>query len=170
MALPNILKQFNLFDDGNSLLGEIEEVGLPKLGRKTEAYQGGGMLGPVDIDLGNEKLELEITCGGWLRNAVLSYGQAKAASSAWRFAGAYQRDDTGDVMAVEIHARGRFSEIDRGKAKVGDKSQTKLKASLTYYKEVIDGVTLLEIDLLNFVFIVNGVDMLDKQRKAIGLA
>ena len=33
----------------------------------------------------------------------------------------------------------------------------------------MDGVVLVEIDLLNFVEIVNGVDMLAAQRRAIGL-
>lgn len=169
MALPSNLKHMNLFADGVSLVGEIDEVSLPKLTRKTEDYLGGGMVAPVQIDLHQEKLEMEITCAGYLRDAITQYGLAKADGGMWRFAGAYQRDDTGDVMAVEIIARGRFSELDRGKAKVGSKSETKMKAALTYYKESIDGVDQIEIDAINFVFVIRGVDMLAKHRKAIGL-
>lgn len=168
--LPAQLKFMNLFAEGNSLLGEIDEVGLPKLGRKTEEYLGGGMLAPVDIDMGLQKPEMELTCGGWLKDAITQFGQAKAGGAMWRFAGSYERDDTGDVMAVEIIAHGRFNEIDRGKAKVGSKSETKLKASLTYYKETVDGVEQVEIDVLNMIYKIRGVDMLAKHRKAIGLA
>lgn len=170
MALPNQLKNMNVFADGNSLMGEIEEVTLPKLNRKTEDFQGGGMVAPVAIDLGQEKMEMELSCGGWLKDAITQYGIAKASGAMWRFAGAHQRDDIGDVMAVEIIARGRFVEIDRGKAKVGGKSESKMKAALTYYKEAVDGVDQIEIDAINFVYKIRGVDMLAAQRKAIGLA
>lgn len=170
MALPNSLKNFNLYADGGSLMGIIEEVSLVKLSRKMESFQGGGMVAPVDIDLGNEKLELDFTCGGFVSELVKQYGMAKASGALLRFAGAYQRDDTGDVQAVEIVARGRYAEVDFGNAKISDKSQTKIKASLTYYKLTVDGQVLVEIDALGMIFIVNGVDMLAAQRKAIGLA
>lgn len=170
MALPNSLKNFNLFADGGSLMGVVEEVALPKLSRKMEAFQGGGMVAPVDIDLSNEKLELDFTCGGFVADLVKQYGLAKASGALLRFSGAYQRDDTGDVQAVEIVARGRYAEIDFGNAKVGDKTTTKLKATLSYYKLTVDGVVLVEIDALAMIFIINGVDMLAAQRKAIGLA
>lgn len=170
MALPNILKNFNLYADGNSLMGVADEVTLPKLSRKMESFQAGGMVAPVDIDLGNEKLEHEFSCGGFVAELVKQYGATKISGVLLRFAGAYQRDDTGDVQSVEIVTRGRYSEIDFGKAKVGDKSETKFKCSLSYYKLTVDGKVLFEIDAIGMVFTVNGVDLLDKQRKAIGLA
>ena len=50
MALPKKLKHLNLFNDGNSYLGIAKAVTLPVLGRKLEAYRGGGMDGPVKVD------------------------------------------------------------------------------------------------------------------------
>lgn len=170
MALPNQLKNFNAFADGVSLMGVIEEVGLPKLSRKLETFQGGGMVAPVDIDLGLEKLELELTSGGFVIDQVKQFGLGKANGALVRYAGAYQRDDTGDVQAVEIVTRGRYSEIDFGNAKVGDKSTTKSKVSLSYYKLTVNGEVLVEIDVLAFICTINGVDLLAAQRKAIGLA
>ena len=43
MALPKKLKMMNLFNEGNSYLGQTGEVTLPKLGRKLEAWRGGGI-------------------------------------------------------------------------------------------------------------------------------
>lgn len=170
MALPNTLKNFNAFNDGKSFMGLIEELKLPKLSRKMEEFRGGGMDGPVDIDVGQEKLEIEQVCGGFVVDAYKAYGLTKAAGVLIRFAGAYQRDDTGDVMAVEIVVRGRHKEIDPGDAKGGDKGKTTIKSTLTYYKLTVDGKEVLEIDLLSFLFKVDGTDMLEAQRKAIGLA
>lgn len=169
MGMPRKLKNFNAFNDGKSYMGEVAEVALPKLGRKFEDWRGGGMNGPVPADLGIEKLELEMTCGGFMRQVFEQFGTTKADGVMIRFAGAYQRDDTGEVDAVEVVMRGRHQEIDSGKAKGGDNTEIKVKSALSYYKLSINGTVLIEIDLLNFVEIVNGKDILAAQRKAIGL-
>lgn len=170
MALPSVLKNFNLFNEGASYMGLAEEVKLPKLKRKTEEFRGGGMNGPVAIDLGQEGLEMEFTAGGLLPDVLRQYGIPKASGVMLRFAGAYQRDDTGQVQAVEIVVRGRHEEIDPGDAKAGDKSKTVVKSKLAYYKLSIDGKPVIEIDLVNMVEIVNDVDLLAEQRRAVGLA
>lgn len=41
--------------------------------------------------------------------------------------------------------------------------------SLSYYRLVCNGETLIEIDIPNFVEIVGGVDRLAQQRRDIGL-
>lgn len=105
MALPRILKHFNVFADGNSHAGEVEEITLPKLTRKLEEYRAGGMNGPIDVDLGNEKLELETTYGGLMRDILKQYGTTTVDGALVRFAGAYQSEDTGAVDAVEITVR-----------------------------------------------------------------
>lgn len=170
MALPNSLKNFNVFVDGVSYMGIADEIKLPKLARKMEAFRGGGMDGEIEIDMGQEKLELEIVCGGFVAEAYKSYGSSKANGVLVRFAGAYQRDDTEAVQAVEIVVRGRYSEIDPDSAKGGDKGKHTFKLSASYYKLIVDNKELIEIDLLAFIFKVDGTDRLEAQRKAVGLA
>lgn len=170
MALPRVLKNFNLFNDAASYMGVAEEVKLPKLSRKTADFRGGGMNGPVDIDLGQEKLELEFTCAGVVLGIYQQYIKNKVDGVMVRFAGAYQEDVTGAVQAVEVVVRGRHKEIDSGDAKAGEKGKTSVKMSLSYYKLTIDGVEVIEIDLMNMIERVAGVDVLADQRKAIGLS
>lgn len=170
MALPASLKNFNVFINAISFLGIVDEVKLPKLSRKMEDFQGGGMVAPMEIDLGQEKLELEYSGAGFIEEAIKQYGATKAGAVLLRFAGAYQSDDSGDVKAVEIVVRGRNKEIDLGDAKVGDKGKSSVKMPLAYYKLTVDGQVLIEIDVIGFVLTVNGVDLLEAQRKAIGLA
>lgn len=169
MGMPRTLKHCNVFNEGQSYMGEVAEVALPKLGRKMESYRGGGMDGEVDIDLGQQKLDMELSCAGIMEQVFDQYGITKAAGVMLRFAGSYQRDDTGAVDAVEVVVRGRHAEIDMGKAKPGDKTDFKVKSSLTYYKLTINGAEKIEIDLLGMIFKVNGVDRLAEHRKAIGL-
>ena len=98
------------------------------------------------------------------------YGISKVDGVMLRFAGAYQRDDTSVVQAVEVVVRGRHEEIDLGDAKAGDKSKLNVKSTLSYYKLTVDNKVLIEIDLLNMIEIIDGKDILADQRKAIGLA
>ncbi|WP_296223210.1 phage major tail tube protein [Ralstonia sp. UBA689] len=169
MALPRILKQFNVFADGISHAGEVEEITLPKLTRKLEEYRAGGMNGPIDIDLGNEKLEMETTYGGLMREILKQYGTTTVDGAMLRFAGAYQREDSNEVDGAEVVVRGRHTEIDFGNAKAGSKDPFKVKSSLSYYKLTVNGEEWIELDHVNFIERVFGVDRLAEQRKAIGL-
>ncbi|MDD0998843.1 MULTISPECIES: phage major tail tube protein [unclassified Pseudomonas] len=171
MALPKKLKNMNLFNDGVSYVGQSKSVTLPKLGRKFEQFRGGGMDGPVKADLGHsdDGIQLEWTLGGWDLTALRQYGAVSASGVMLRWAGSIQRDDTGDVSAVEVVVRGRHEEIDMGDAESGEDTEHKFTTTCSYYKLSIDGNVEVEIDLLNFIFNVNGKDMLAEHRKAIGL-
>lgn len=169
MALPSKLKNFNVFNDGNNYQGKVGEITLPKLSRKLQEWRGGGMDSPIEADLGGEKITLEYTCGGMLKDALSQFGATQAGAYALRFAGAYQRDDDGGVDAVEVVVRGRPVEIDMGNAKTGDDTAHKFTVSCAYYKLSINGAVVIEIDPVNFIFNVNGADRLAEQRRALGL-
>ena len=171
MALPKKLKHFNLFNDGNIYGGIAKTVTLPKLARKMEAYRGGGMDGPVKADLGfgDDGIVLEWTLGGWDLIALRQYGATRADGVPLRFAGSVQREDDGGTSAVEVAVRGRHEEIDFGDSTPGEDTEHKVSTTCTYYKLTVDGEVIVEIDLLNFVFIVDGVDLLAEHRRNIGL-
>ncbi|WP_374248059.1 phage major tail tube protein [Thermomonas sp.] len=168
MALPRKLKNLNLFNDGQTYIGQVGEVTLPKLTRKMEDWRGGGMNAPIKIDQGMEGLEFEVVCGGLMRDVFAQFGIARHDGVMLRFAGAYQRDDTGQVDAVEVVVRGRHEEIEAGKAKAGDDTEFKFKTVASYYKLSVNGQTLVEIDIPNFVEVIDGVDRMMQQRMAIG--
>ncbi|MBR8114442.1 phage major tail tube protein [Burkholderia cenocepacia] len=169
MALPKKLKNFNLFHNGENFAGQIAEVTLPKLTRKMEAYRGGGMNGPVDIDQGQEGIVLEWTAGGFMRSVCAQYGITKIDGVQLRFAGGYRSEDSAKHDAIEITVRGRHKEIDMGNAKPGDDTAFKVSTTCTYYKLTVNGETIIEIDLINMVEVVNGDDLLTDLRSKIGL-
>lgn len=169
MALPRSLKNFNLFNDGDSYVGQVEEVTLPTLTRKTEDYRGGGMNGPIKLDFGQEAIDLEWKCAGLMRGVLQQYGITTHNGVQLRFAGGYQRDDTGAVDAVEIVVRGRHTEIGFGTAKAGEKTEFSVKTAASYYKLSINGTAVVEIDFVNMIEYVNGQDLLADLRNAIGL-
>lgn len=157
MGLPNKLKDQRLYVGGNRYAGEIPEVVLPKLAIKTEAYRGGGMLGEVDIDMGLEKLEAEVTVGGLVADLFRSFGALAHDAELLRFAGAYQAEGGGTQLA-EATMRGRIAEIDMGSAKPGADTEHKFKYTLTYYRLDLDGTNAVEIDVVGGTYLVFGVD------------
>ncbi|MGP8331975.1 phage major tail tube protein [Serratia sp. CY43514] len=169
MALPKKLKYLNLFNDGYSYMGVVSSLTLPKLTRKLEKYRGGGMNGAASIDMGldDDALAVEWSMGGIDELVLKQWGAVDDVPL--RFAGSFQRDDTGEVSAVEVVMRGRHKEIDFGEYKQGEDTETKVSTECTYFKLTVDGKELIEVDTVNMVEKVNGVDRLAEHRKAIGL-
>lgn len=168
MALPKKLKDFNLFGDGDTWQGQIAELSIPTLARTMEEYRGAGMDGTVELDMGQEKIEFEWTAGGMIEAIFDAFGAVEIDATMLRFAGAYERDDMGDVVPVEIVVRGRHREIDPGTAKNGDNNEIQVTTTCSYYKLTIDGQDVIEIDVPGYVFNVRGNDMLAARRAAIG--
>lgn len=171
MAMPRKLKNQNIFNDANSYQGVAKSVTLPDLARKMEAFRGAGMDGPVKVDLGHsdDGIQIEWTVGGLDLISIRQYGITNASGVGLRWAGAYQRDDDGTVDAVEVVVRGRHETYSFGDAEAGEDTEHTITTTCTYYKLIVNGRVEVEIDLLGMVFIVDGVDRLAEQRKAIGL-
>lgn len=169
MALPRKLKNMNLFNSGESYLGQVKEVVPPKLARKMEEWRGGGMDAPIKADMGREAISMEWTCGGLMKEVLSQEGVRQHNAVQLRFAGAYERDDTGEVDSVEIVVHGRHSEVDMGSASVGDDTDFKVVTEASYLKITVNGHVEREIDILNMIDKDrNGVDRLQAMREAIG--
>lgn len=171
MALPKKLKMMNLFNEGNSYQGQVGEVTIPKIARKFEDWRGGGMNGNIkwDAGLADDISEFTWKLGGIDPLVIGQWGAATVAAHGLRFAGSYQRDDTGDTTSLEIVIRGRHEEIDFGNQKAGDDTEKTIKTIWSYYKLTIDNIVVVEIDIPNMIEKVNGVDLLEKHRANIGL-
>jgi len=168
MGIPAKLKNFNVFADGDNWMGLVGEVQLPKLAKKVEQWRGGGMLSEVDIEMGLEKMEVELKLGGMVVKALRMFGAVGVSGTMLRFVGAYQEDGIGLVKPAELVMRGMVTEVDPGSAKVGDNTEWPMKATLSYIKWTINGRTEVEIDVLNCVMIIDGIDRMAAIRAAIG--
>lgn len=165
--LPSKLRDMNIFQDGFSFRGVASEVSLPKLAKKMASYRG-NLLGNLKFFDGIEDLEMEWTASGFSLEAYKAFGKVTVDGVQLRYVGAYQNPQTGAVQAVEVTVRGQHEEIDSGAQKVGDDDTTKIKTTLSYYKLTVDNQDVIEIDILNSVFVVDGVDVYAEIRNAVG--
>ena len=167
--IPRVLKNFNLIVDGRGYAGKVEELALPKLGRKMEEWRGGGMAAPIEIDMGLEKLQCEFTLKEYNEEVLKLWGLVDHAGVTVRFKGALEADDAAaTVTPVEVAVRGRWREIDGGNWKAGEAASMKVAVACSYYKYTSDGATLIEIDVANMTEIVDGTDRMAAIRDAIG--
>lgn len=169
MGMPRTLKDMMLFNEGQDYMGDAKTVALPTLTRKMEEYRGAGMSGTVSMDMGMEAMELGFTCGGPMRQVLRQWGTPTVDGVYVRFAGNYQADDTGNVDHVEVIVRGRFSEIEMGDQETGEASEFTTTMAVAYYKLVWNGRVEMEIDPLNMIEFVDGIDRLAERRGLLGI-
>ncbi|MCA3199957.1 phage major tail tube protein [Cupriavidus sp.] len=168
IQLPKVLKNMNLFVDGRGYAGRIDEIQLPKLTLKTEEHRAGGMDMPVEIDLGMDKLEAELTISDYDPEVYKLFGLLDLKQVQITIRGAIQAQGE-EAKPVVINLRGGWREIDAGTWKPGDKSVLKVSVAASYYKLTIDGQDVVEVDAINLVRKVGGVDQMAAIRAAIGL-
>ena len=139
MAMPRKLKLMNVFLNGYSYQGVAKSVTLPKLTRKLENYRGAGMNGSAPVDLGLDD---------------------DALSMEWSLGG------FPDSVIWELYAA---TGVDAGEGKQGEDTESKISVVCTYFRLTMDGKELVEIDTINMIEKVNGVDRLEQHRRNIGL-
>lgn len=169
MGMPRTLKDMMMFNEDAAYQGDAKTVTLPTLSRKMESYRGAGMSGELSMDMGMEAMEAKFVCGGFMRQVLRQWGTPTVDGIHIRFAGNYQADDSADIDHIEVIMRGRFTEIEMGDQETGSASEFTTTMAVAYYKLVWNGRTELEIDPINMIEVVHGVDRLAERRALMGL-
>lgn len=165
--IPRILKNFSLFVDGRGLAGTIQTLTLPTLTTKMEEFRGGGMDAPVELDMGMEKLEGSFELAEYNPDIIALYGLASA-DAQLTARGAMRRDGEAAVPVI-VNMTGVIKELDPGDWTAGDMSTGTFAYALRYYKLTVGGRELIEIDKVNMIRRIDGVDQLESIRTAIGV-
>lgn len=162
---PRILKNFQAFINGTGLAGLVDEAELPEVEIKTEEHRAGGMDGSYEVDMGQEAMSMKLTTAEPLPEVIT----ALMAGTRIQLRGSFVRDVDGSRVAVLCEIGGRPKKLSDGSWKAGDKAQHEVEIAVDYYRRVQGGVELFEIDVVNMVRKVGGVDQLAGIRADIGL-
>lgn len=168
--LPETLKKMNMFAGDQSFLGICEEVTLPKLEKNLADYRGAGMLGPVKIDQGYNELMLGMKVREMNPHLLRMLGEVDLAGTGLRFAGAMRSDEpNAPVTAIEVAVRGRLGSLDLGTANETNPTEVNVEFPLSYFKFVRNNETLIELDFVNMVEKIGGVDKMRDYRAALNI-
>ncbi len=168
MKIPQVVNRYNLYRKGTKLVGLTGEVELPAVTMVTDTLEGAGTGGNMDIPVIGltENMDIQIPFMSLTKDLFSLANPGEAEDLTLR--GAIQGTDpaTGKISytSIAISMRGTVKEITPGTVKSGGRMESSVTMTLSYYKIALDGETVLEIDKLNNVFVVNGDDVLKEVR------
>lgn len=162
---PRVLKDFNLFIDGEGYIGRAEEVTLPVLEMNTDEYRGAGMDAPIDIDVGLNKLRVSLSLKDFDDRVHRVFAKPELPITV---RGEIQAQGE-PSRAVLAQMRGMFTKVDPGTWQTGSPGKLAGEGTLTFYKLTINGREAAYIDIMNTVRRIDGVDHLADRRAILGL-
>ncbi|MCF6766618.1 phage major tail tube protein [Thiotrichales bacterium 19S3-7] len=160
MIGDRILKNFAVYLDGITMLGEVTEIQLPKITLKTSDWSAAGMSGIVEVDTGKvDKLESVVKFKGIQSSPIKALGIGNSVPLILRAA---VKNSDGAVKHIVIEMRGLVKELDYGTLNAEDIGETSVTMSLYYYRLAEDNEDLIELDPINNVRKINGEDQLSE--------
>lgn len=172
VLLPTQILNFNIYKEGtnagNKIIGTGQELTLPDIVNKTYTYETSS--GDIDLpSMRTENMEQEIPYY-MLDTDAMSILKLNGVETLI-IRGSYQKLNgaTHELSqgGIKVTEKEFFKSVGFGKLKSAESMDSKIKLTLTYLKvEDQDNTTpLLELDKLNGVYKINGVDMLEGMNK-----
>lgn len=168
MFKTHLVNRFNAYKNGKQLIGVAGELNLPEITNLTDTMEGAGTGGNMDIPVIGliEDMEMEIAFMSLCEDVFSIMDPTESANITLN--GGLQGTDSGTGMVkyqqISISVRGMLKKFTPGTMKAGGKMGSSVTLGLSYYKVVMDGKTMLEIDRFNGVYIINGKDVLKEVR------
>jgi len=168
--VPELINAYNVYLSGR-LLGVSGEVEIPELAASTETIEAAGVLGEIEIPatghFGSSKVKIPFAV--LHEDAFKLMDTTKALELTLRGSEQFMDRKTGDTedVPVKIVIRGKATTNTLGKFVKGKKGEPEVEIEALYVKVDVNNSTVLELDKLNFKYLVNGKDLLAKIRKNV---
>ncbi len=166
LGIPEVIHDFNIYNTGNKIVGLTGEVSLPDFEAMTETISGAGILGEIETTIAGRygSMEQEIPFRCIDPDFFNLIDPTTPVELTLRGAIQYNVKATGttDYMGMRVVFRGRCKKISIGTVKQGGPMDSSVTQELTYILVELDGKKKFELDKINGVFKVNGVDLLSK--------
>lgn len=170
MAADNILSRWAIWVDGIGKAGNAKEYTPPVLEVLTSDFQAGDMDMPIPVDVGMAPMETSFSLYGVDITVLPLFGLRQGTRTAVSVRSTYT-DRSGNSYDLVEEIGGMITKIERDTQDGGDQSDKAMKVSmkLDYYKVVRSGVVLIEIDPVNHVRTLGGIDALEGIRAILQL-
>lgn len=167
--VPEVINNYNVYNNGNVLVGVSGSVTLPSLDPITEEVSGAGILGSYDTSIVGHYSSMvqEVPFRILDKDIFTIMNPNELVDLTFRASAQSTVKATGaiDYNGMRIVERGRLKSFTPGKLEQGKQMEATATLELLYILVEVDSKKMLEYDKLNSVFIVNGVDLLEKVRK-----
>jgi P2 family phage contractile tail tube protein len=168
--IPDKVVNYNIYNDVEKMVGVAPETTLPNFEAMTETIGGAGIAGefesPNPGHFGSNQMEISYR----LINSE-QFNLATPSAKVLTLRASQQSYDVSggllDHRPLKIIIKGMPKGIDLGKIAVGKPTEGKVTLEVLYIKIEENGETLLEYDKLNFIYVINGVDVFKDIRDQI---
>lgn len=152
---------YNRTSGSSKFVGDTTVLARPNLELLTDTIKGAGILGEVDMPTISQlgSMSYEITLRKQNDDAVALFEQ-KNQEIEVRWVSDYVDSTTGNssVIANKDIVKGMPKSLSGGSIENNTQNESTVVLEVLYIKHIQNGVTKYEIDKLNNVFIINGVD------------
>ena len=171
MAIATKINAYNAYLDGSKLIGLADEVTLPDFEAMTETLSGAGLLGEIDEPLLGHftSIEMEIPFRT-LNNDIFKLANAQSNVNVTLRMSTQtlnESDMKTDFIPSRVVIKGKNKSFSGGKVKQGNGTGSSIKIEVMYILIEVNGKSKFELDKINFVYKVDGKDLLDKVRKQV---
>lgn len=167
--IPEIINNFNAYNNGNVLIGVTGSVTLPSFDAITETISGAGILGEYETGVVGHysSMTQEVPFRILDEDIFTLMDPSALVDLTFRASAQSTVKATGsvDYKGMRVVERGRLKAFTPGTLEMGKQMNASVTLELLYILVEVDGVKKLEYDKLNSVFIVNERDLLEKVRK-----
>lgn len=161
----------NVYDDAKSLLGIASEFTLPDIVMITEDHQGLGMIGKLEIPTGSiDKLSAKVKWQAFYPD-IYAQGANPFTARKLQMRASVNTHAAGGLIAetpLVVVLTARWKKVPGGAYGAAKQPELESELSVSYMKITHDGVDLVELDVDNNVWKVNGEDILATYRKNLG--
>lgn len=163
--IPDKINNYNVYvgtaSAANKLIGVTDETTLPQLKNLSETLSLAGMSGEIDSPAVGQYQSMEIEIGfSNIAKSSLEIAAMDNVPLIFRSAQEFvnPEDSTKSLKNRTITVRGMTKAINFGSLKKGGYGKPSVTKEVTYYKDVIDGDVVVEIDKFNGRAIIGGID------------
>ena len=160
--IPEKINDANAYLDGTRMIGVAASVDLPEVNMKTGTVEGFGVGGEIDSPtIGQwESFEQEVQFNTLYSSAVDMLNPLTVVNLTFRAAQqVYDKTGGYDFKGLRVVEMGRVKKFKPGKIEKSEGMEATVTLELTYIMIEVDGEQLIEIDKLNGVYKVKGVDI-----------
>ncbi|MCI8315188.1 MAG: hypothetical protein HFH74_09195 [Lachnospiraceae bacterium] len=163
--IPDKINNYNVYvgtaTAANKLIGVMDETTLPSLKNLSETLSLAGMAGEIDSPAVGQyqSMEIELVFSNIAKSSLEIAAMDNTPlilRSAQEFVN--PEDSTKSLKNRTITIRGMTKGINFGSLKKGGYGKPSVTKEVTYYKDVVDGDVVVEIDKFNGRAVIGGID------------
>jgi len=167
----NRLTNANVYVDGDSLLGKVEEITLPDGNFMQSEHKALGMIGKFELFSGVDKMEATLKWNAFYADIMTKFSNPRKALKLQVRSSLenHGSDGLNSEVPVVAYLTGQPKNFPGGNYKQHDNVEASSKMTLTAYKLEIDGQVVFDYDALSNIFIVGDEDIFATYRSNLGI-